>query len=234
MKLDIRNPRSIGVSAILFIILGVIIIYFLFRAERQEISYMELVARLDKARTLLEENRIEEALAKYNEIFELISENWYAEVYARTKNTVGIAYSDLAQVEDYKGNLKRAIRAYKEALKVYTLELYPGQYAMVQNNLANAYMKAGTTVKNLTNKIKAHREALKGYAVMGDTLMYAYSRRKLGDSYFKLAKFQDEQDNLKKAIRSYEEALKVYTLEKHPSDYESIKEKMTIAKEMLE
>ena len=39
-------------------------------------------------------------------------------------------------------NLERAIAHYREALTVFTREAFPEQWAMAQNNLANAYYHA--------------------------------------------------------------------------------------------
>ena len=38
-----------------------------------------------------------------------------------------------------RDNLERAITAYERGAGVYTLERFPQQYAMTQNNLGNAY-----------------------------------------------------------------------------------------------
>jgi len=59
--------------------------------------------------------------------------------YARTQNSLGNAYSDLAQIEDREVNLRRAITAYEAALVYWTPETAPLDYAMTQNNLGVAY-----------------------------------------------------------------------------------------------
>lgn len=63
---------------------------------------------------------------------------------------MGLSYTKLASIENAKENLNKAINAYEEALKVYTLKDYPREYAMLQNNIVNIYailaglkMKAG-------------------------------------------------------------------------------------------
>ena len=63
--------------------------------------------------------------------------------------------------------------AYEKALRVYTLEGYPVDYAMIQNNLGAAYRS--------------------------------------------LADVMDRKGNLAKAIKAYDEALKIYTAAKYPS-----------------
>jgi len=60
--------------------------------------------------------------------------------------------------------MKIAIKAYEEALKVRTLDRFPMDYAMTQNNLGNAYRTLGEVeakAENCKKAIKAYEEALK-------------------------------------------------------------------------
>jgi len=69
-------------------------------------------------------------------------------------------------VRDKDKNLAEAIDAYEEALRVYTLEEYPVDYAMIQNNLGAAYRSLAEVKEraaNLTKAINAYEEALKIY-----------------------------------------------------------------------
>jgi tetratricopeptide (TPR) repeat protein len=64
--------------------------------------------------------------------------------------------------------MQRAIEAFREALKIYTLEKFPVEYAQTMNNLGIACWElwAGTMVaqnENLQNAISAYKEALKIY-----------------------------------------------------------------------
>src|SRR5450759_1282879 len=60
-------------------------------------------------------------------------------------------------------NCKKAIQAYEEALKVYTLDRFPMQYAMTHNNLGNAYRtlaEVEAKTENCKKAIQAYEEAL--------------------------------------------------------------------------
>jgi tetratricopeptide (TPR) repeat protein len=86
--------------------------------------------------------------------------------YAMTQNNLGNAYSTLAEVEDKASNCSKAIAAYREALKVYTLEDFPMDYATTQNNLGTAYRTLAEVedkASNCNKAIAAYREALKVY-----------------------------------------------------------------------
>ena len=81
-----------------------------------------------------------------------------------TQNNLGTAYRTLSEVRDKEENLTKAIRAYEEALKIYTVEKYPVDYAMTQNNLGTAYRTLSEVrdkEENLTKAIRAYEEALK-------------------------------------------------------------------------
>jgi len=56
--------------------------------------------------------------------------------YGMTQNNLGTAYGTLGEVEDKVANCKKAIAAYEEALKVYTLEDFPDQHLLVASNLS--------------------------------------------------------------------------------------------------
>jgi len=58
--------------------------------------------------------------------------------YATTQNNLGIAYDTLAEVRDKEKNLAKAIRAFEEALKIYTVERYPLYHEIVASNMSRA------------------------------------------------------------------------------------------------
>jgi tetratricopeptide (TPR) repeat protein len=60
------------------------------------------------------------------------------------------------------------VKAFKEALKVYTLDGYPFDYAATQNNLGNAYSTLADVQDkegNATKAVRAFEEALKVYTL---------------------------------------------------------------------
>jgi tetratricopeptide (TPR) repeat protein len=72
-----------------------------------------------------------------------------------TQNNLGIAYANLAKLEDTAANCKRAILAYETALEVRTLERFPLQYAQTQNNLGSAYATLAAVEDKAANCRKA-------------------------------------------------------------------------------
>ena len=54
-----------------------------------------------------------------------------------TQMNLGNAYGGLSEVRDKEANLGLAIKAYQEALKVYTFEKFPQYYATIKENLGH-------------------------------------------------------------------------------------------------
>jgi pyrimidine deaminase RibD-like protein/tetratricopeptide (TPR) repeat protein len=135
---------------------------------------------------------------------------------------LGIVCSTLAEVEDKAENCEKAIKAYEEALKVYTFNRFPSDYAMTQGNLGNVYgilAEEEAKTENCKKAISAYEEALKVYTFDRFPSDYATAQNNLGNVYGILAEEEAKAENCEKAIKAYEEALKVYTFNRFPSDY---------------
>ncbi len=142
--------------------------------------------------------------------------------YAMIQNNLGVAYQDLAQMQDRVENLTRAIAAYHEALRFRTPQTMPYDYANTQINLANSHMKLAEVqdpVENLTRAIAAYHEALRFLGPTSAPLNYGLTLNNLGVAYHDLSKVQDRVDNLKRAIETYREALHFRTPDTAPHGY---------------
>jgi tetratricopeptide (TPR) repeat protein len=142
--------------------------------------------------------------------------------YARTQNNLGIAYWKLSMVEEKAENCRKAIGAYGEALKVYTLDRFPVDYAMTQNNLGVAYRKLSMVeekAENCRRAIGAYGEALKVYTLDRFPVDYAMTQNNLGVAYRNLSEMEEKAENCRRAIGAYEVALKVHTLDRFPVQY---------------
>lgn len=62
-----------------------------------------------------------------------------------------------------------------------------------------------------------------------DTNEYPYTSNELGIAFTQLSKLRDKEDNLKKSIDFYNEALKVYTKESEPLNYAGVKYNLGIS-----
>ena len=138
---------------------------------------------------------------------------------ASMQNNLGNAYFFLP-TGDRAENLNKAIACYREALRVYTPEAAPLDYAMTQNNLGTAYsdLPTGDRAENLSKAIDCYLEALRVYTPEAAPLDYAMTQNNLGTAYLRLPT-GDRAENLKQAIACYREALRVYTPEAAPLEY---------------
>ncbi|MGB6873498.1 MAG: tetratricopeptide repeat protein [Dehalococcoidia bacterium] len=118
--------------------------------------------------------------------------------------------------------MKTAITAYEEALRTYTLERFPMDYAMIQNNLGSAYgtlAEVEAKAENCKKAITAHEEALKLYTLERFPMNYGITQMNLGTAYRTLAEVEEKAENSKRAIKAFEEALKVRIPERFPVQY---------------
>ena len=99
-----------------------------------------------------------------------------------TQNNLGIAYTALSQIREREDNLQKAINAFKEALKMNTIDDNPINYAATQNNLGGAYValsKVRENENNLQKAINAFEEALKVYTIESYPIDYAITQNNL-------------------------------------------------------
>ncbi|MGR3295602.1 MAG: tetratricopeptide repeat protein, partial [Candidatus Bathyanammoxibius sp.] len=143
-------------------------------------------------------------------------------------------HNRLAGVRDREENLKKAIEAFEEALRVYAFEKSPQDYAMTQNNLGNAYwglagVGARDKEKNLKKAIKAYEQAFRVYTFKEFPQYYATTQNNLGTACANLAEIRDREENLRKAIDAFGEALRVRKKETLPIPFAETSYNLAIA-----
>ncbi|MBA7544745.1 hypothetical protein ES705_37106 [subsurface metagenome] len=164
------------------------------------VTIVEKLSTLDLFKEMLETfQRIPEAL--------VLLGNRSGSLGSRTKDTT---------------SLKISIQAFEEALKIYTIDNHPVQYAMTMNNLGTAYSDLSYVrdkENNLTRAIHAYDEALKIRTIDNYPIQYAMTMNNQGTAYSKLSDVRDKKNNIAEAIQAYDEALKIRTTDNYPLDY---------------
>jgi len=130
------------------------------------------------------------------------------------------------------GKIKKAIQAYQDCLKVYTLEKFSMNYSIIQENLGNTYRYLTVvkgTAENYEKAIQAYQESLRARALEDYPREYATIQYNLGFTYYFLSKVKDKAKNCEKAIYSYLEALAVFTPKGFPKKYIEISHFLSIA-----
>ncbi len=134
-------------------------------------------------------------------------------------NDLGGAYANLP-TGDRAADLAQAIACYREALRFYTPETAPFEYAGTQSNLGNAYLDLPTSDRaaNLAQAIDCFREALRFRTPGAAPFDYAATQAGLGNAYASLPT-DDRAADLGQAIACYREALRFRTPGAAPFDY---------------
>ncbi|GAB5493867.1 MAG: hypothetical protein Phog2KO_40820 [Phototrophicaceae bacterium] len=181
---------------------------------------------------LLNRGRIRKNIYWLERIEPLLVDSTNKALISAFHNSIGIAYRNLASLENKEHNLHKAIEAYDEALKYYTETSAPLDYAMTQNNLGLAYSDLASlenTGDNLQKAIEAYNKALIYRTETAAPLDYAQTQNNLGNAYKDLAKIKNKEHTLHQAIQAYNEALKYRTESSAPLDYAMTQNNLGIA-----
>lgn len=158
---------------------------------------------------------------------------------AQIQNKLGMAYIDLSKVldgSDVKTSLENAIDAYKEALKIVTLEKTPVKYAETQKNVGMAYFLlseelsgSGEREAKLNEALRAYGESLKVKSLEKYPVEHAEIQNNLGMTYVSLSDVANADMNLNRAVSVYKVALKVRTATDRPLEYAETQNNLGIA-----
>ncbi|UXE61890.1 MAG: CHAT domain-containing protein [Woronichinia naegeliana WA131] len=117
-------------------------------------------------------------------------------------------------------NVEIAITGYQTLLEVYTREAFSEYWAILQNNLGNAYLYRirGERADNLELAIAAYNLSLEVYTCEAFPYEWARTQNNLGLAYSDRIR-GERADNLELAIAVYNLSLEVYTREAFPQDW---------------
>lgn len=142
----------------------------------------------------------------------------------------GAVYSDLGdayvkhQPSELRANLHLAIPAYEAALRYFTPDVSPMDYAATHNNLGAVYTHLSTyiqedRVSHLKRAIAAFDAVLVYWTPEEAPLDHARAQHNLGEAYHRLAEAEDRIGNLELAISAFKAALVYATLQNAPERY---------------
>ena len=157
----------------------------------------------------------------------------YSYKAAHIQAKLGHAYS-LLSTGDRATNLQQAIACFQEALRFWTPETTPSEYAAVQTHLGRAYSRlpTGDPTTNLEQAIFCFKEALRFRTPETAPLDYADTQTHLGRAYSQLPT-GDRTTNLMHAIACFQEALRFQTPQTAPFEYASTQNNLGIAYSQL-
>jgi CHAT domain-containing protein/tetratricopeptide (TPR) repeat protein len=127
-------------------------------------------------------------------------------------------------------NLELAIECYQLALKVFTREAYPEDWAMTQMNLAVAYRSRirGEQAANLEKSIECSRLALEVYTRAAYPKQWAMTQNNLAIAYQSRIR-EERAANLEQSIECSRLALEVYARAAYPEDWAMTQMNLAVA-----
>ncbi len=167
--------------------------------------------QIDDADKLLSAKKPQEAIAKYKNVLENISEKEHPNIYCQVMNNMGNAYNILAGFKDAQNNIRNAILAYTNALRIYSFNKLSKNYFITLNNLASAYLNSWEEAGKKADLMSAsniYTEIQKSGCLDGTYIESALIDYNIGMVYYSLGNKQLAVDSFIKAQNKYLALLK--------------------------
>ena len=143
-----------------------------------------------------------------------------AEEAAEAEMNEGLALQGLAVAG--KAQFSDAVRKYHSALRVFTADKFPREYAILHNNLATAYLSM--TMGDESSKmrealaVQSYESAFRAITLDAHPAEYAMLQNNLGNALQYSSSAHPVENNLR-ALEAYQEALRVRTPKERPGEY---------------
>lgn len=115
-----------------------------------------------------------------------------------------------------------AIAAYQRSLRTFDAKAYPQEYAILQNNLATAFLSIPFTDERAKMRealaVQAFQDGLGVVNLIDNPIEYAMLQNNLGNA-LQYVSSSHSVENCLRALDAYEEALKVRTRDTTPAEY---------------
>lgn len=163
---------------------------------------------------------LEAARAAYDEAIPVLAELGRNEELAEAEMNLGLVLQYLAGAG--RARLTDAIAAYQRALRTFDRARHPAEFAILQNNLATAFLSMPMVDEKAKMRealaVQAFEEGLKVVTLIDHPAEYAMLQNNLGNALQYASSSHAVENNLR-AIEAYDEALKVRTRETMPLEY---------------
>jgi len=163
---------------------------------------------------------LQQAKVDYEEALPILQQFATAEEVAETQMNLGLVLQSL--VPDNLARITDSIHAYHEALRVFTWEDYPQEYAILYNNIAIAYLSMPMSSERESLRqglaVQSFEVALKHINLIEHPREYAMLQNNLGNALQYLVSSHPVENNLR-AVLAYNEALKVRNSQDTPLEY---------------
>lgn len=142
------------------------------------------------------------------------------EEHAEAEMNLGLVIQSLCGFN--QALIQDAINAYQRALKVFTRDAFPAEFAIIHNNLATAFLSMQTNSDTGKMRealaVQSFQEALSVVSMTDQPTEYAMLQNNLGNALQSVRSGHSVENNLR-ALDAYDEALRVRTLADTPLEY---------------
>jgi tetratricopeptide (TPR) repeat protein len=163
---------------------------------------------------------IEQARGAYERAIPTLGRLGSAAEVAEAEMNLGLVLQYLAGAG--RARITDAIAAYQRALRTFDAKRYPVEFALLQNNLATAYLAMPFTDERAKIRealaVQCFEESLKVVNLIEHPVEYAMLQNNLGNALQSVASGH-RLENHRRAIAAYDEALKVRTRGSAPVEY---------------
>lgn len=163
---------------------------------------------------------LELARGAYEESIPTLIDFGRPEELAEAEMNLGVVVQNLAGAG--RARITDAISAYQRALRTFDKGRYPREFAILQNNLATAFLAMPFTDERSKMReamaVQAFEEGLKLVSLIDHPAEYAMLQNNLGNALQYASSSHTAENNLR-ALDAYDEALKVRTREASPVEY---------------
>lgn len=163
---------------------------------------------------------LEAARDAMGEAMPVIRAHGEAEELAEAEMNLGLILQNLAGA--HKARITDAIAAYQRSLRTFDRVKFPAEFAILQNNLATAFLSIPFTDERSKMRealaVQAFEEGLKVVNLIDNPAEYAMLQNNLGNALQYASSSHVVENNLR-ALEAYDEALKVRSRETMPLEY---------------
>jgi tetratricopeptide (TPR) repeat protein len=163
---------------------------------------------------------LERARQAHEEAIPILAELGGPEELAEAEMNLGLVLQHLAGVG--RARMTDAIAAYQRSLRTFDHKRFPVEFAILQNNLATAFLAIPFTDERSKMRealaVRAFEEGLKVVNLIDHPMEYAMLQNNLGNALQYASSSHVIENNLR-ALEAYDEALKVRTRDNAPLEY---------------
>ena len=142
------------------------------------------------------------------------------EEVAEAQMNLGLMRQNLAPL--HKASIQDAISAYQRALRTFDKKTHPREFAILQNNLATAFLSISATDEKARMRealaVQAFEQGLAAVTLIDHPREYAMLQNNLGNA-LQYASSSHRVENGWRALQAYDEALKVRERRAAPGEY---------------